>query len=525
MIRHKQITTKTDTATLTLAEMGTIIANKATAFTITIVAATGNIGLWYEIINIGAGKVTIVESGVGTITTLIQNETTLIICDGTSWHETNSAFEAGKVKISDDGNIITATEVEAALQENRALMNYADSPMIITGGDITEGTNAGTFKVAALTALLRITDSATGSLAYVTLAEQDNNAITAEDIPYFVSLNYNGGTPTISLSETNPYVADKRNIPIGRVMKEADNTVHFLNTGLRLQDGVQELHRRARTLREVELVSGSTISYSGTNNFEMTSGIAYSGINRRTISSYDSAATQFIAIYQDGSGGWTKALRNTIDYTHYDDGDGTLGNIGVGRYGCHWVYKHVDDEHVYVLYGRGSYKLAEAEIGLEPTKPDYLTDFGLLIGCIIAPQAGGSFTTILMVTDTVFVGTNIATHNNLGGLQGGATDEYYHLTEAEKNASHIRKHDIDGTDDHNGVGGAVEDNFISFNANGLPKDSGKSDASYEDAGAVATHAALTETHGVSGDIVGTSDTQTLTNKQIPAISAYAFFMA
>lgn len=38
--------------------------------------------------------------------------------------------------------------------------------------------------------------------------------------------------------------------------------------------------------------------------------------------------------------------------------------------------------------------------------------------------------------------------------------------------AHARLHDIDSTDDHNGVSGAIEDNLISFDANGLPKDSG-----------------------------------------------------
>jgi hypothetical protein len=44
---------------------------------------------------------------------------------------------------------------------------------------------------------------------------------------------------------------------------------------------------------------------------------------------------------------------------------------------------------------------------------------------------------------------------------------------------------------------------------------------YEASGAVSTHASLTSTHGVTGDIVGTSDTQTLTNKTLasPTITA------
>ena len=42
-----------------------------------------------------------------------------------------------------------------------------------------------------------------------------------------------------------------------------------------------------------------------------------------------------------------------------------------------------------------------------------------------------------------------------------------------------RTHDIDSTDDHNGVGGATEDNFISFDANGLPKDSSKNATDFD----------------------------------------------
>ncbi|GAG53789.1 unnamed protein product, partial [marine sediment metagenome] len=111
-----------------------------------------------------------------------------------------------------------------------------------------------------------------------------------------------------------------------------------------------------------------------------------------------------------------RAGKNKIDYEHYDNGTGTLGTITSKQYGCHWVYKHIGDGHVYVLYGRGSYKLVAAELAPEPTKPDHLSDFGCLIGCIIAPQDGDGFTSIQMVTDTFFVGTNVSNHAELGNL-------------------------------------------------------------------------------------------------------------
>lgn len=82
MIYHKQVTTKIDTATLTLAEMGDIIVSKITAFTITLPTAVGHKGLWYTIINAGSGVCTI-----ATLASLDINDSVYLISDGTSWHK------------------------------------------------------------------------------------------------------------------------------------------------------------------------------------------------------------------------------------------------------------------------------------------------------------------------------------------------------------------------------------------------------------------------------------------------------
>jgi hypothetical protein len=246
------------------------------------------------------------------------------------------------------------------------------------------------------------------------------------DTLYYVVLNYNSGSPTISLITGLQDFTD--NIPLGSVSKNASNEVNYISGCYRLQDGVAKLHYRAFELYGLYLTSGNTLAYSGTNNFTMTSGVIYEGINRLTQAAYDSAVVAFDYIHQDGVGGWTETPSNVIDYAHYDDGDGTLGDVGVSKYGCHWIYRHIDTGDIYVLYGRGSYSLAEAEVTDIPSGPDHLTNFGCLIGRIIAPQAGGSFSSVQMVTDTIFTGASVAVHNDLGGLN---VADYKHLTAAE----------------------------------------------------------------------------------------------
>jgi len=330
-----------------------------------------------------------------------------------------------------EGRNYTETKEDLDVDDLENVTNAMDSSGIVTGGVVTEGTNAGTFKVTAITeAYLRASASATAPLTSVTLAEQDNQTITAADTTYFVIFTY--GTPcTITLSETAPNGYNA--IPLGKVMKDGSDNVHYIDGGFRFGDGVRKLHQRAKTLRALELESGSAIEYSGTNNFIMGTGIVYGGLNRFSLSAYDSSTTQFTYVYSDGGAGWTEAGSNVIDFAHYDDGDGTLGNVDNNKYSVHYVYKHIDDEDVYVVYGTGSYTLAEAEVQaiIPPTIPDHLTDFGCQIGAIIAPQAGGSFASVIMVTSQFFSGTEVVNHNNLGGLQGGTVDEYYHLTETE----------------------------------------------------------------------------------------------
>lgn len=91
-IPNTQITTFTDTDTLTSSQRGLVVCNKATAMTLNLPTISGNTGLKYGVINIGAGTVTIEPNGAETIVgdanfDLYQDESITIFATSTEWRE------------------------------------------------------------------------------------------------------------------------------------------------------------------------------------------------------------------------------------------------------------------------------------------------------------------------------------------------------------------------------------------------------------------------------------------------------
>jgi len=76
--------------------------------------------------------------------------------------------------------------------------------------------------------------------------------------------------------------------------------------------------------------------------------------------------------------------------------------------------------------------LTEAQDAQVPSLlPDGLDVFGVLIAKIIIEKNDANFTSIEIPFGAQWSTTVAANHNDQGGLQGGTTDEYYHLTNSE----------------------------------------------------------------------------------------------
>lgn len=117
-------------------------------------------------------------------------------------------------------------------------------------------------------------------------------------------------------------------------------------------------------------------------------------------------------------------------------------------------------------------------------------------------ETDGQAVSIAVATVTTDAASNFIAYNRfILGYRNATSDDFYPVglraIWGDASDAHPRLHDIDSTDDHNGVSGAVEDNLLSFDANGLPKDSGLSDASVT--------AAVAASHAQDHDIDSTAD--------------------
>lgn len=184
----------------------------------------------------------------------------------------------------------------------------------------------------------------------------------------------------------------------------------------------------------VERATGLIIGESGTRNITVSAGVMWAElVNRFSIDGFDSSGTdRFTYWHRNGSGGWTAtANQSQINNLNYDDGDGTLGTLTANRYGVHWVYV-VHDSTVHVVYGQGDYTLAQAELTQAPaTIPGVLAAYATFLGRIIIQKSSDTFAEIASAFTQTLSASVVTQHNDLSGLQGGTTNEYYHLTSAQ----------------------------------------------------------------------------------------------
>jgi len=309
---------------------------------------------------------------------------------------------------------------------------------LITGFTITENAPAGAGKIdiSAGSAYIRALNDDTSPVYPIDIGLTSGILMTDSaggNVINYVYISYNAGTPIVTSSTTAPTDLNT-NLLIGAVYRDG-TTIHINNSFRDLVSGRSHLISQAleETFGRMH-ASGAMISATGTRNIALTAGKFWYGNNAILTNAFDSSTGgTFFYTYRNGTGGWTDVSGQTqIENQHYDDGTGTLANVPVGQYGVHWVYASTDN-HIVVVYGQAVYATLNAAQAstLPATLPAEITSHGMLVGRVIIQRNGLSFVDISSAFTTMIVTSSPADHNALSGLQGGAVNEYYHLTTAQ----------------------------------------------------------------------------------------------
>jgi len=262
------------------------------------------------------------------------------------------------------------------------------------------------------------------------------------DITNYLYIDYNAGNPiwvaTTIQSDIN--CIDKC---LGYIVyKSTDGHLDLLDD----RGHSIDVSRKTRALfrafgRFIHVEGGSTLYNPSGLYIGVTAGAFFYTVTRIDHTAFDTSIAgtanenTFEYFYRNGVGGWNIAYdQKTVSNVYYDNGTGTLQAIGTAKFGVHWVYMmNNDPSHLAVVYGQAQYNtVAEAAVATPPSQiPPSIEGLGILIGYVTVQQGVASIINTYSAFTTTFAASQAVDHNGLAGLQGGAANEYYHLSAAE----------------------------------------------------------------------------------------------
>jgi hypothetical protein len=312
-------------------------------------------------------------------------------------------------------------------------INTMHSPGRITGGELTD-IGSSQVSVAAGTGMVRITDDNTSQLPFFDWATTVVSVPNDNQIRY-IGVVYNGGTPIVETRTTFDWDKDTE-IPLGSAVQVSGSTFIFSNPYW-VGDPITNIIQRFDAVNVAQrdnLTGGLILTETGTRNIAISGGVIWARLTDHTIADFDTSVSgSFTTAYYNGTSWVFTTLQTQWPNTQYNDITSGLVTLGNNRWSNLWFYVGIDQGAVGMIYGQSEYlnqTLAEEE-GPPTFVPPAWAEHTLLVGRLTFEKSAVSAGSITSAFQTLFTTTPISIHNDLTSIQGGTTNEYYHLTSSE----------------------------------------------------------------------------------------------
>lgn len=357
-----------------------------------------------------------------------------------------SLDEGPGINLETDSSGITTVSFDADTAEIASLpgatyttlqefLNVMHSPGLITGGAFTD-MGGGNLQVAGGTVSIRDVDDDVSRL-YLADFPSALLAIPNDSATRFIGVERNGTAPQVVVKTADTWNMDTE-FPLGTVANLGGVLFPFYNpykVGDPLTNIIQRFDAQATIIRAVS--GGILLGNTGTRQATLTPGTAWARLNDYPITGKNSGVQTLIGIrpnpapppplvFDLGLTQWPN--------TQYLSGT-TLTTMTNNRWANLWFFVNIGTNAWGFAYGTAEYN--NAALASQEGIPPYLTaNFlanNLLVGRFLfeknnnTPIVESAFT-------RAFSTQAVSDHNQLSGLQGGATAEYYHLT-AEQHAA------------------------------------------------------------------------------------------
>jgi len=297
----------------------------------------------------------------------------------------------------------------------------------ISGFGITNNGD-GTANIATGNALLRTSVSEIATLNEYVLPAVNNQTFT-DNTTNYIYANYNSGTPIISVTTDSTIINTLTTTLIYGVVRQGTNLYYqsFISQNV---DSNGKLRRRFIIMETFSRGQGAVISATN-RKIALTAGSFFSGLTPITTPAFDTnVASTFTYVYFNGTNFTRTTGQTDINNSQYINA-GTLTTMSNNHFRTDFVYLLIDNPtQLWVVQGNSEYgNLASAKLAPTPTNlPPELNGLGVIVGRVIIEKSATTLSDVASPFTTQFIAGSPTLHNQLGGLQGGTTNEYYHLT-------------------------------------------------------------------------------------------------